>query len=61
MSKECLSLLKEMLALDPENRLTAQECLAHEFFDDVRDFQITELVKDKIKIRGKASSFIKGK
>lgn len=50
-----------MLALDPDNRLTAQECLAHEFFDDVRDFQITELVKDKIKNRGKASSFIKGK
>lgn len=32
--KEALDLLEKMLEYDPNNRLTAKECLEHEFFGD---------------------------
>ena len=33
MSKKSLSLLKGLLALDPKERLTADEALRHPYFD----------------------------
>lgn len=31
-SDECLALLKRLLAYDPKRRISAEECLNHEFF-----------------------------
>jgi serine/threonine protein kinase len=44
MSKEALSLLNGMLALDPDERLTAVDCLAHSYFDALREPEIDQLI-----------------
>lgn len=37
MSRPALNLLKGLLDMDPESRLTASEAIQHEYFDDIRD------------------------
>ena len=44
MSKECISILNGMLTLDPEERLTAMDCLAHNYFDPIREPEVDQLI-----------------
>ena len=44
MSKDALSLLNGMLALDPDERLTAVDCLAHSFFDSLREPEVEQII-----------------
>lgn len=37
MSSKAIDLLRGMLNMDPDARLTALECLAHPYFDDMRN------------------------
>ena len=51
MSKSAISLMNGMLKMDPKERSTALDALAHQYFDSIRDDEVTELVssnKEKI-------------
>eukprot|EP00826_Nyctotherus_ovalis_P011775 TRINITY_DN1306_c0_g1_i14.p1 TRINITY_DN1306_c0_g1~~TRINITY_DN1306_c0_g1_i14.p1 ORF type:complete len:439 (+),score=124.26 TRINITY_DN1306_c0_g1_i14:235-1551(+) len=62
--KNALDLLKQLLAFNPSKRLTVYECLAHPYFDEVRDkqkevaaskslyldFEEKELDEDKLRV-----------
>ena len=37
MSRQALSFMKGCLAMDPANRLTAEQAVAHPYFDDIRE------------------------
>jgi hypothetical protein len=36
--------MKGMLTMDPSKRLTAIECLAHTYFDGMRDLELENLI-----------------
>lgn len=38
--------MQGMLIMEPAERLTALGCLAHEYFDDIRDAEVEELIKN---------------
>ena len=40
MSSKAINLMKGMLAMESKDRMTAIECLAHPFFDGLRDDEI---------------------
>jgi len=44
MSKECISILNGMLTLDPEERFTAMDCLAHAYFDPIREPEVDQMI-----------------
>jgi serine/threonine protein kinase len=44
MSRECISILNGMLTLDPEERFTAMDCLAHAYFDPVREPEVDQMI-----------------
>jgi hypothetical protein len=45
MSKKALGLMKGMLIMDPADRFTALDCLAHDYFDGLRDAEVEELIR----------------
>jgi len=47
MSKKALSLMKGMLIMDPAHRFTALDCLAHEYFDGLRDSEVEQLIREQ--------------
>lgn len=46
MSKKALSLMKGMLIMDPAERFTAVDCLAHEYFDGLRDAEVEGIIRN---------------
>ena len=44
LSAKALSLMNGMLKMDPEERLTAIECLAHPYFEGIREPEIDKLI-----------------
>lgn len=38
--------MKGMLALDPEERLTALDCVADSYFDTIRDSEVEKLINN---------------
>mmetsp|Transcript_48967 Transcript_48967/g.36045 ORF Transcript_48967/g.36045 Transcript_48967/m.36045 type:complete len:82 (-) Transcript_48967:1330-1575(-) len=40
LSKKALNLMAGMLQMDPEDRLTAAECLADTYFDNIREPEV---------------------
>ncbi|CAD8208767.1 unnamed protein product [Paramecium pentaurelia] len=52
-SKNCISLLKAMLAKDPEERITAYQALQHPFFGDVIQTMYTDYVGHSINLKSK--------
>ena len=40
MSSKAINLMKGMLAMEAKDRMTAIECLAHPFFEGLRDDEI---------------------
>ena len=44
MSRDALNLLNGMLALDPEERLSAIDCLAHSYFDQLREPEVDQII-----------------
>jgi len=44
MSAKALNLMQGMLSMEEDKRLTAIECLAHPFFDGMRDDEIESLI-----------------
>lgn len=58
MTKKTLSLLKGLLKLDPQERLTAEEALRHPFFDGMSHFNngqtsIRNLTANKLVVKDK--------
>jgi len=47
MSRKAQSLMLGMLIMDPVRRLSALDCLAHEYFDGLRDAEVEELIRAK--------------
>jgi len=47
MNKSAINLLKGMLVLDANKRLSAIECLAHEYFDSIREQKIEQLIREQ--------------
>lgn len=45
MTPDALQLLKGTLTLDPAKRLTAIECLAEPWFDEIREPEIDQLIR----------------
>jgi cyclin-dependent kinase-like len=45
LSSKAISLMTGMLKMDPEDRLTAGECLAHPYFDGIREPEIEKLIQ----------------
>ena len=45
LSQKALSLLAGMLRMEPDNRFNALECLAHPYFDGIRDAETEKLVQ----------------
>lgn len=37
--------MKGMLRMDPNERFTALDCLAHEYFDGLRDQEVEDLIR----------------
>ena len=44
LSAKALSLMHGMMKMDPEERLTALECLAHPYFEGIREPDIDKLI-----------------
>jgi serine/threonine protein kinase len=44
MSKEALNILNGMLIMDPNERLTAIDALAHSYFDPIREPEVDQLI-----------------
>lgn len=49
-----------MLKMDPEERLTAIECLAHPYFEGIRDPDTEKLVQAQIKLQNRDTSKSRG-
>lgn len=47
MGPKAISLMSGMLKMDPKERLTAIECLAHSYFDSIRETEITNLIEEQ--------------
>ena len=45
MTPEALQMLKGTLALDPAKRLSAIECLAEPWFDELREPEVDQLIR----------------
>ena len=45
MSSKAIDLLKGMLTMEPDQRMTALECLAHPYFDDMRNEEVNGMVQ----------------
>ena len=45
MTPEALQVLRGLLQLDPNKRLTAIECLAEPWFDEIREPDVEQLIK----------------
>ena len=57
MSKKAISLMEGFLEMDPAQRITALEALAHPYFDGIRDEETNMLIKTYLKrSRGNSSS-----
>ena len=48
LSKKALSIMKGMLTMDPNERLTAIEALADPYFDGMRDAEVERIVKEQL-------------
>lgn len=46
MSKNAISLMSGILKMDPKERFTALDALAHSYFDTVRDEEVEDLIKE---------------
>lgn len=44
LSAKAISLIIGMLRLEPEERLSAIECLAHSYFDGIREPEIEKII-----------------
>jgi serine/threonine protein kinase len=44
MSKEALNILNGMLIMDPNERLTAMDALAHSYFDPIREPEVDQMI-----------------
>lgn len=44
LSAKALSLMNGMLKMDPEERLTAVECLANPYFDGIREPEVEKMI-----------------
>ena len=44
LSAKALGLMSGMLRMEPEERLTALECLAHPYFDGMREPEIERMI-----------------
>jgi cyclin-dependent kinase-like len=45
LSAKAVQLLNMMLKLEPEERFTAVECLAHTYFDGIREPEIDKIIQ----------------
>jgi cyclin-dependent kinase-like len=48
LSKKALNIMKAMLTMDPNDRITALEALADTYFDGIRDPDIEKLIKEQL-------------
>jgi len=46
LSSKALSLMNGMLKMDPEERLSAIECLANPYFDGIREPEVEKIVQN---------------
>ena len=51
MSSKAINLMKGMLAMEAKDRMTAIECLAHPFFDGLRDDEINQLIQGDLQLK----------
>lgn len=49
-SPEALNLLKRMLVFNPKKRISVDECLAHPFFEEVRNTEVEVTAKEKVRL-----------
>lgn len=45
MGSKAIDLLKGMLSMEPDERLTALECLAHPYFDGMRSEEVNAMIQ----------------
>lgn len=45
LSAKALSLMHGMLKMDPDERVTAMECLAHPYFDGIREPEVEKMIQ----------------
>lgn len=47
MDSSAINLLTQLLHMNPRNRISAQDALMHDYFDDIREQYVYDLIQQK--------------